>query len=176
MAAFFRRAFSAVRPSLFGSPRTTRVPKNAPSRDIHAAVSIGMQHTFQQDEMHASCWKTYFYVGATASVLAWQTYSMFAHPALCMTRELEPPPVVHPPPGVVSWDLAMPGSSKPTGDHLTFVKAHYWKLENSEVLGKSQLNKGGNFRVVCKQCGKGPVVWPTTRLKAHVAGKLPVKP
>ena len=176
MAAIFRRALSAVRPTLFRSPRTTCVPKNAPCTHLHAPVSIGMQHTFQQEEMHASCWKTYFYVGATASVLAWQTYSMFSHPALCMTRELEAPPVVQPPPGIVGWDAPMPGSSKPSGDHLTFVKAHFWKLENAEDGGRSQLNKGGNFRVVCKQCGKGPVVWPTTRLKAHVAGKLPVKP
>ena len=69
---------------------------------------------------------------------------------------------------VLDWSARSAGQSVPKGDYLAFVKEHFWKLPGVD----GQQNVSGNYRVMCKRCGKGPVVWPTTRLKAHVIGEI----
>ena len=167
MAAIFRRAMAALRPPILHPPWGSRFPKMAATSHVHAAVACNLQGHAIDHDVQASSFRKYLFLGATASVLAWQTHSIFANPALCMTKE-DTAPLVPQPEGSMSWDVQVPGASKPIGENLTFCKAHFWKLQDSAL--QRQHNKGGNYRIQCKRCGKGPVVWPTTRMKAHVAG------
>ena len=88
-----------------------------------------------------------------------------------MTREEgDCRPLVDPPSpeNVLEWEA---GKNKPASV-LSFAKEHFWKHADTLTAdGRTQSSAGGNFVAKCKRCGKGPCVFTTTRMKAHVAGQ-----
>ena len=188
MAAIFRRAITVLqsRHIVQSKSRYVPVPRGPSPQLERLCMPSQEQHEklfFQEGALLPSLatyeerkpWSPSFGAYALASaagVCALQVYNWQHHPAWCMPSDRTPDEVlVETPPAekVLDWEA---GKNKPTSI-LSFAKEHFWKMVDvPESEGsRSQTSSGGNFVAKCKRCGKGPTVFTTTRMKAHVAGK-----
>ena len=170
MAALLRCVRLPLQRKLLSIGRNRSPPKPSVWKHTLPAFSATQAH---HEEAHASSTKPLaLALCATGLWSAISCANHMANPALCMEREValceeDRGPLVEPPEEVLDWATRVAGQSVPSGEYLAFVKEHFWKMPGIE----GQQNVSGNYRVMCKRCGKGPVVWPTTRLKAHVIGE-----